>query len=111
MNINPRSIYNKVDQFLTLVQMYESDLIFMSETWDRAHQPLENLIHLENYRVMTAVNPRNFKGGKPALIINEEKFYIKPLNPEPITVPDGVEAVWALLTPKNSKTNNQCSHI
>ena len=111
MNINPRSIYNKVDEFLTLVEQYESDLIFMSETWDRVHQPLENLIQLENYRVITAVNPRNFKGGKPALIINEEKFFIKPLNPELITVPDGVEAVWALLTPKDSKPNTQFSHI
>ena len=83
----------------------------MSETWDRINKPLENLIQLENYRIITAPNPRNFKGGKPALIINEEKFFIKPLNPEPITVPDGVEAVWALLTPKNSKPNNQFSHI
>ena len=111
MNINPRSVYNKVDEFLTLVDQYESDLIFMSETWDRVHQPLENLIQLENYRVMTAVNPRNFRGGKPALIINEDKYFIKSLNPDPITVPDGVEAVWALLTPKNTKQNNLFSHI
>jgi hypothetical protein len=111
MNINPRSVYNKVNEFLTLVEEYESDLIFMSETWDRVTQPLENLIQIEDYRVITAVNPRNFKGGKPALIINEEKYTIKLLNPDPITVPDGVEAVWALLTPKNAKPNKQFSHI
>jgi hypothetical protein len=111
MNINLRSVYNKVDEFLTLVDQYESDLIFMSETWDRVHQPLENLIQIENYKVLTAVNPRNFKGGKPALIINEEKYFITPLNPDPVTVPDGVEAVWALITPKDMKTNNQFSHI
>ena len=84
---------------------------FLSETWDRVTQPLENLINLENYRVITSPNPRNFRGGKPALVINEEKFHIKPLNPEPITVPDGVEAVWALITPKNSKQTNQFNHI
>ena len=111
MNINPRSIYNKVNEFLTLVEEYESDLIFMSETWDRATQPLENMIQIEDYRVITAVNPRNFRGGKPALIVNEEKYSIKPLNPDPITVPDGVEAVWALLTPKNAQPSNQFSHI
>ena len=111
MNINPRSVYNKVNEFSTLVEEYQSDLIFMSETWDRVSQPLENVIQIEGYRVITAVNPRNFKGGKPALIINEDKFFIKPLNPDPITVPDGVEAVWALVTPKNSKPNNQFSHI
>ena len=111
MNINPRSVYNKVNEFLTLVEEYESDLIFMSETWDRVTQPLENLIQIEDYRVITAVNPRNFRGGKPALIVNEGKYFIKQLNPDPITVPDGVEAVWALLTPKNAQPNNQFSHI
>ena len=111
MNINTRSVYNKVNEFLTLVDQYESDLIFMSETWDRINQPLENVIQIDGYRVVTAVNPRNFKGGKPALIINEEKYDIKYLNPDPITVPDGVEAVWALLTPKGAKPNNEFSHI
>ena len=111
MNINPRSIYNKVNEFLTLVEQYESDLICMSETWDRVTLPLENLIQLDGYKVITAVNPRNFKGGKPALIINENKYIIKNLNPDPITVPDGVEAVWALLTPRNTKPTNQFSHI
>ena len=108
MNINPRSVYNKVNEFLTLVEQYESDIIFMSETWDR---PLENLIQIDDFNVITAVNPRNFKGGKPALIINEDKYIIRPLNPDPITVPDGVEAVWALLTPKDAKPNNQLNHI
>ena len=111
MSINPRSLYNKADEFLNLVEQYESQVIFLSETWDRVTQPLENLINLENYRVITSPNPRNFRGGKPALVINEEKFHIKPLNPEPITVPDGVEAVWALITPKNSKQTNQFNHI
>ena len=60
MNINPRSIYNKVNEFLTLVEQYESDLICMSETWDRVTLPLENLIQLDGYKVITAVNPRNF---------------------------------------------------
>ena len=111
MNINPRSIYNKADEFLTLVEQYESQVIFMSETWDRINQPIENLIKLENYKIITAPNPRNFRGGKPALLISEEHFFIKPLNPEPITVPDGVEAVWALITPKHSKPTKQFNHI
>ena len=90
---------------MTLVEQYSSDLIFMSETWDRISQPIETLIELENYKIITAPNPRTFRGGKPALFVNEEKFYVKPLNPEPITVPEGVEAVWALITPKNIKPN------
>ena len=77
----------------------------------RDKKGLANLIQIENYKVLTAVNPRSFKGGKPALIINEEKYFITPLNPDPVTVPDGVEAVWALITPKDMKTNNQFSSI
>ena len=111
MNLNPRSIYNKIDEFLLLVEQYGSDLIFLSETWDRVSQPLQSLIQLENYEVITSVNPRSFRGGQPALVINEEKFHIKKLNPEPITVPEGVEAVWALLTPKFGSTNGTVKHI
>ena len=111
MNINPRSIYNKADEFSTLVEQYQSEVIFMSETWDRVTQPLEQIIKIENYKIITAANPRNFRGGKPALIINQDKYHIKPLNPDPITVPNGVEAVWALITPKDFKPSNQFSHI
>ena len=100
MNLNPRSLYNKVEEFSLLVEQYESDLIILSETWDRVSQPLQSLIQLQDYQVITSVNPRSFRGGQPALVINEKKFNIKMLNPEPITVPEGVEAVWALLTPK-----------
>ena len=32
MNINPRSIYNKVEEFCQLLELYESEVIFMSET-------------------------------------------------------------------------------
>ena len=50
MNINPRS--DKVNEFLTLVEQYESDLIFMSETWDRVNQPLETLIQIDGHKVL-----------------------------------------------------------
>ena len=110
MHINPLSVYNKVNEFLTLVEQYLSDLICMSETWERVNLPLESLIKLDGYNVITAVNPRNFRGGKPALIINEEEYFIKQLNPDPITVPDGVEAVRALITPKYTKPSNQLGH-
>jgi hypothetical protein len=88
-----------------------SDLIFLSETWNRVSQPLQSLIQIENYEVISSVNPRSFRGGQPALVINNEKFHIKKLNPEPITVPEGVEAVWALLTPKTGKTKGFIKHI
>ena len=95
MNLNPRSIYNKAEEFCLLLDMYETDICFMSETWDRADKPLEDIIKKENYKIIKNPVQRTFKGGKPALFVNEDNFYVKPLSPEPITVPIGVEAVWA----------------
>merc|ERR1719319_1982642 len=35
LNLNPRSIYNKIDEYITLIEEKEIDLTFMSETWER----------------------------------------------------------------------------
>ena len=35
MNINPRSIYNKYDEFPLLLDQYSADLICMSESWSK----------------------------------------------------------------------------
>ena len=43
--------------------------------------------------------------------MNEEKFYVKPLCPEPITVPVGVECVWTLLTPKHTTPQCKVKHV
>ena len=48
MNLNPRSIYNKAEEFCLLLDMYETDICFMSETWDRADKPLEDIIKKES---------------------------------------------------------------
>ena len=40
MNINPRSVYNKILEFHTFVKEEEIDCIFMSESWERPNQPL-----------------------------------------------------------------------
>ena len=111
MNINPRSAYNKAKEFVTMVEQYQSSLIFMSESWERIQEPLETIINIDGYKVYTAVNPRSFRGGKPAIIVNEEKFHVQNLSPDPITVPHGVEAAWVLLTPKFAKPNALVKHI
>ena len=36
---------------------------------------------------------------------------MKPLCPEPLTVPIGVEAVWALITPKSKSTRSHFNNI
>ena len=102
MNINPRSIYNKSEEFSLLLEQYEAEIICMSESFERENLPLEELLQLEDYEIISMVKKRNFKGGNPAILINKQKFIIKKICPDPITVPEGVEAIWALVTPKNN---------
>ena len=111
MNINPRSIYNKTEEFSELLEQYSADLITISESWEREDIPLEKLLQLKNYKIITNVKQRDFRGGKPAILVNEEKFHVKALCPEPITVPVGVECVWALLAPKNTTPRSRVKYI
>ena len=111
LNINPRSIYNKTEEFFELLEQYSAQVITVSESWERENLSLQQLLKLENYRIITNVKQRDFKGGKPAIIINEDKFYVKALCPDPITVPVGVECVWALITPKHTTPQSKVKHI
>ena len=102
MNINPRSIYNKSEEFSLLLEQYGADVICMSESFERENQSLEQLLDLEDYEIISMVKKRDFKGGNPAILINKQKFFVKRICPDPICVPVGVEAVWALISPKTS---------
>ena len=48
---------------------------------------------------------------KPALIFSETNFHIKEICPDVITVPQNVEAVWALLTPKSGGCRSTIKQI
>ena len=61
---------------------------------------LEQHLDLPDYEMITNVKQRDFKRGKPAIMVNSNKIIVEKLCPDPITVPVGVEAVWALVTPR-----------
>ena len=110
MNINPCSIYNKSEEFSLLLEQYEAEVICISESFERENLPLKDLLKLDDYEVISMVKKRNFRGGNPAILINKQKFIIKNICPDPITVPEGVEAIWALITPKNN-SSKKLRHI
>ena len=89
----------------------EVDICAISESWDRENLPIENILQMEGYKIIKNVVQRNKKGGKPILVLKEEKFHIKQLCPDVITVPIGIEAVWALVTPKNVTKNCKVKNI
>ena len=111
MNVNPRSIYNKASEFHNFVKEEQIDCIFMSESWERPEQPLDVIINLPDYTVISNPHQRKGVGGRPALIVNNKKFHIRNLTQSLIDIPWGVEATWAIISPKNVTSDSLIKRI
>ena len=115
MNLNPRSLYNKQNAFRTLVEQTELGICTVSESWDRSHETggnrLSDILNIDGYRWIQNCVQRKKKGGKPAILACEKLFHIKELSPEVITVPIGIEAVWALLIPRNTSSGSSIKQM
>ena len=105
LNMNPRSIYNKIKEFKTFVTEREIDLVCMSETWERDVETLDKIIDIEDFTVISSRFQRKGQGGRPAIIVNNKKFCVDNLTQTEVSVPFGVEACLCLLTPAGA--NNQ----
>ena len=111
-NINPQSVYNKKEEFVTFVEQMESDVIFMSESWERLEYTLEEvMMPLEDHTMISNVHQREGRGGRPALIINARKYHVQNITQSVIHIPWGVEMVWALITPKEAQSNSLIQKI
>ena len=62
MMLNARSLYNKADNFKSLLHQITPDITIVSETWERQKQTLENLISSENFKVISYKRPKTGKG-------------------------------------------------
>ena len=91
-NMNPRSVYNKSEEFHTFVNEEEVDLLFMSESWERENWTLDQIIKLEDHVVISNVFQRKGMGGRPAIIANKRKYEVQDLTNNLIQIPWGVEA-------------------
>ena len=79
LNINPCSIYNKSNELKELLELSEVHLVCMSESWERENEPLHEMIKIEGHQVISNPFQRHGRGGRPALIINEEKYFVQNL--------------------------------
>ena len=77
LNVNPRSIYNKKDEFETFVKEYEINVICMSESWERESLSLSKLLTLDNYEIISSLNQRKEKGGRPAIIVDKSIYHVE----------------------------------
>ena len=110
-NMNPRSLYNKIDEFHEFVQNEDIDALFMSESWERESKTLSEIINLEDYQVVSNVHQRKGQGGTPALVVNTRKYEVTNLTNTLFPIKWGVEAVWAILTPKNMSISRKVKRL
>ena len=80
MNLNPRSIYNKITEFITFITEKQVHCVFLSESWERQEFNLSQLIQLEDFTVISNPHQRQGVGGRPALIINTKYYHVRNLN-------------------------------
>ena len=109
--MNPRSVYNKLNEFHTFVNEEELDCIFLLESWEREHLTLDKVIKLEDHVVISNVSQRKEKGGRPAIIANSKKYEVQNVTNTLIQIPWGVEAVWCVLTPRNVTHDSKIQKI
>ena len=64
---------NKVDEIKTFIKEEAIDVAFISESHERESKRLEDHFVLENFQVISNVYQRQGKGGRPAIIVNNEK--------------------------------------
>ena len=83
----------------------------ISESHDRESKRLEDHFVLENFQVISNVYQRQGKGGRPAIIVNNEKYEIQDITNTLVQIPWGVEVTWAILTPKNVTNESKIKNI
>ena len=97
--MNPRSIYNKINEFKTLIEQEELEVVFLSESWEREELPLNEIFNDPSFEIVSNVYQRNNSGGRPAIVIKKDRYHILNATNTIVQIPWGVEAVWAVLTP------------
>ena len=90
--MNPHSVYNKIDEFHTFVEHEKVDIVFMSESWERQNKTLDQIVKLNNYKIISNVHQRKGIGGRPAIFADENKFDVQNITNNLLQIPWGVEA-------------------
>ena len=103
---NARSLYNKCTNFKHILHELGIELAIISETWEREEISLEQLMNLQQYKIISFKRPKKKAnrqpGGGAAIFYNENRFTVSKIE---TSIPTGVEIVWALVKPKQNIGN------
>ena len=110
---NPRSGWNKIQNIRTFLSQIGPDIMILSEHWGR-RKSFEKALSSEHYKVKESsrgilgipTKARNgslttsVTGGGVAILYCQKNFVVEDAE---IEVPEGIEAAWVILTPRNSE--------
>ena len=108
LNLNPRSLYNKLQNFKEYVSENNVDVVCVSESWEREEETIESILNDDELSVISNPFQRKGRGGRPIIIVNNTKFNVERLD---IPCPWGVEMVWAILSIKKSTSLSKIQKI
>ena len=100
-----------MNEFVTFVNEEQIDLVCMYESWEQENLTLENGISIEDFKVISNVSQRKGTGGRPAIVVNSKKYHVENITQSVVSIPWGVEVVWAVLTPKNVSNESKIQKI
>ena len=107
MMLNARSVYNKVDRLKTMLREICPEITIVSETWERKRINLNTLLDSDHFKSISYARPKR-PGGGCAIIYNDARFEVTELK---MDIPDGVEAAYALLVPRNKDKSVRVKQI
>ena len=110
---NPRSAWNKIHSIHTFLRQIGPDIMILSEHWGRK-KSFEKALASQHFKVKESSRgirgiPTKGRNGKPktsvtgggvAIVYGEENFFVEDAV---IEAPEGIEAVWVILTPKKKE--------
>ena len=86
LNVNPRSLFNKQQQFKTYLKEKKVQLVCVSESWETDSRRIEDILDSDEFEVISNPYVRRGRGGRPAIIVEKENFNVenppKKISPE-----------------------------
>ena len=110
-SLNFRSAYNKADSFRKFIRELGVQALVGVETWEREKYPLEQLLSGTGFEIISKCRQKvrnNQPGGGVCILVNPDKFFIA--QPK-VLVPEGVEVVWCVISPKNTPKQAKIKNI